>query len=133
MTETNTATATEGIAIGRSGQICQRKDFGGKPFGVDVQLDGNQNYQAGVVSRAFKTEDAAQKFADKVNSGGFKGTEGFYASARNAIVVPVWPVPAKDEPYPWETPAGRKALTQAHGGKLLLPKPEAKGKAAPAA
>lgn len=113
-TTTTTTAATEGIAIGRSGQISRRAAFAGKRFGVDVKRVGGKAYSLGVVSRAFATEAAATAFAEAINTG--KGSEvggAWYATASDAIVVPVWDVPGKDQPNPWDTPAGKRALAQA--------------------
>ncbi|MCG7595760.1 hypothetical protein [Mycobacterium sp. PSTR-4-N] len=73
-------------ATGRSGQPTTRKAPAGTKFAVDVQRDGKKAYQEGVVVKFFTTEEAAQKFADRVNAK--DATLGdWYETAHDAVVV----------------------------------------------
>lgn len=80
--------AKEYTATGRSGQETIRSCPFEAKFAVDVQRPGKKaSYAAGVIVRFFASKEAAQKFADEVNSGEMAKRNDWYAEASNAIVV----------------------------------------------
>jgi len=119
-------------AISRSGITNVRKGTGNERFAVDVETEGLSESRRYRIFRAFSTEAAAQAFADACNGG--KHPDAKLAKRlKNAIVVPAWETPGTDQPWPWETTAGKAALAKAQGKKAPRKAPAKKAPAKSAA
>lgn len=104
------------VSIGRGGQRRQEQGRDAK-WAVDVRVEGGgpSYYPVGVITRFYKTKEAAFEHAAAVNAGtAYKPGSEFYGRAQDAVVVPAWYVDDHDMASPWETPEGMRMMEDAY-------------------